>query len=145
MNEDQPPQPLPPDDSVTPPASPPPLANGVFLSNMTSNQWAMSLHLSQLTNLVIPGLGIVAPILIWQLQKARFPELDRHGKMVTNWLICLLIFVIAGFVASIATCGVGTILFVPVVIAGIVFPIIGGIQANKGVFWKYPLTFSFIK
>ncbi len=105
----------------------------------------MFLHLSQLTNLILPGLGIAAPILIWQIQKAQFPELDRHGKMVTNWLISLLIYVVAAFVASFATCGIGTVLFIPIAIVAIVFPILGGIKANNGVFWNYPLTIPFIK
>lgn len=105
----------------------------------------MFLHLSQLTSLILPGLGIAAPILIWQIQKTQFPELDRHGKMVTNWLISLLIYVVAAFVASAATCGIGMILFVPIALVGIIFPIIGGIKANTGIFWNYPLTIPFIK
>ena len=105
----------------------------------------MFLHLSQLTNLILPGVGIAAPILIWQIQKAQFPELDRHGKMVTNWLISLLIYAVAAFVASFATCGIGAVLFIPIAIVAIVFPILGGIKANNGVFWNYPLTIPFIK
>lgn len=143
MNENEPPQPPPPLEHANPP--PPPVSNGGFLSNLNSNQWAMFLHLSQLTNLILPGLGIAAPILIWQIQKAQFPELDRHGKMVTNWLISLLIYVVAAFVASFATCGIGTVLFVPIAIVAIVFPILGGIKANNGVVWPYPLTISLIK
>ena len=143
MNENEPPQPPPPAENEALP--PPPVSNGGFLSNLTLNQWAMFLHLSQLLSLILPGLGIAAPILIWQIQKTQFPELDRHGKMVTNWLISLLIYVVAAFVASLATCGIGAVLFVPIALVGIVFPIIGGIKANNGLFWSYPLTIPFIK
>jgi uncharacterized Tic20 family protein len=34
---------------------------------------------------------------------------------------------------------------VALVIIGIVFPIIGGIKANNGEVWKYPLSIPFFK
>jgi uncharacterized Tic20 family protein len=38
------------------------------------------------------------------------------------------------------------ILLVPVlVVLNIVFPIIGGLKANEGVVWKYPLSIPFFK
>lgn len=105
----------------------------------------MFLHLSQLTNLIVPGLGFVAPIVIWQIKKDEFPELDSHGKMVTNWLISLVIYILAASVAAFATCGLGVILYLPVALVAIAFPIVGGIKANNGILWKYPLTITFIK
>ena len=143
MNENEPPPPPPPVDSEAAPSlTPPPLAGGDFLSNLTSNQWAMALHLSQLAKFIVPGLGIAGPIIIWQRKKAQFPDLDRHGKMVTNWMISLLIYSI---VALAITCGIGMILLLPLGIVGSVFAVMGGIKANNGVFWKYPLTISFLK
>jgi len=133
-------------DPYEPPQSPPPPpSTGGSFSNPDAKQWGLYLHLSQLTNLIVPGLGIAAPIIIWQIKKDQFPELDPHGKMVANWLISLLIYVLAATVAALATCGIGTILYIPVAIVGIVFPIIGGIKANNGILWKYPLTITFIK
>lgn len=135
MNVHEPPQ--------TPP--PPPASNGGGFSNPNARQWGMFLHLSQLTNLIVPGLGFVAPIVIWQIKKDEFPELDSHGKMVTNWLISLVIYILAASVAAFATCGLGVILYLPVALVAIAFPIVGGIKANNGILWKYPLTITFIK
>lgn len=105
----------------------------------------MFLHFSQLLGLLVPGLGFAAPIVIWQLQKTKFPELDAHGKMVTNWILSVLIYTVAASVAGAITCGVGMILLVPVALLAIIFPILGGIKASEGTFWNYPLTITFIK
>jgi hypothetical protein len=35
--------------------------------------------------------SLIAPIIIWQLKKNEFPELDAHGKVVVNWIISVLI------------------------------------------------------
>ena len=112
---------------------------------MDAKQWAMLLHLSQLAGVLVPGIGLAAPIVIWQVKKAQFPELDDHGKMVTNWIISLLIYTVAASLLSVITCGVGALLFIPVAVVAIVFPILGGLKARDGLLWKYPLTITFLK
>jgi len=112
---------------------------------MDAKQWAMLLHLSQLAGFVVPGLGLAAPIVIWQIKKEQFPELDPHGKMVTNWIISLLIYLVIASVVAAVTCGVGTLLFIPIAVVAIVFPILGGLKARDGILWKYPLTITFLK
>lgn len=105
----------------------------------------MFLHLSQLAGLVVPGLGFAAPIVIWQINKDKFPELDAHGKMVTNWIISLLIYSVAASVLGAITCGIGLFVFIPIAVVAIIFPVLGGIRASEGVFWPYPLTIRFLK
>lgn len=130
-----------PADHVEPTAP----AKSAFGDSMGSGEWAMFLHLSQLAGFLLPGLGFAAPIVIWLLQKTPFPELEVHGKMVTNWMISLLIYSAAAMVLSAVTCGIGVILFVPLMVLAIVFPILGGIKAKDHVLWNYPLTIRFIK
>jgi uncharacterized Tic20 family protein len=150
MNETTPSSPAPPpsDDYTSPPdASPPPPPTPAPApgGNMDAKQWAMLLHLSQLAGVIVPGLGLAAPIVIWQIKKEQFPELDPHGKMVTNWIISLLIYCVAASILSVITCGFGALLFVPIAVVAIVFPILGGLKARDGVLWKYPLTITFLK
>jgi len=154
MNENTPLPPSPPTEHATAPApppapgsAPPPVASGgaSFGSDMDAKQWAMLLHLSQLAGVLVPGIGLAAPIVIWQVKKAQFPELDDHGKMVTNWIISLLIYTVAASLLSVITCGVGALLFIPVAVVAIVFPILGGLKARDGLLWKYPLTITFLK
>jgi uncharacterized protein len=52
----------------------------------------MFIHLSLLTSLIAPYAGLVAPIAIWQLKKSELPEIDAHGKVVTNWILSMLIY-----------------------------------------------------
>jgi len=137
----------PPAPGSAPGSAPPPVASGgaSFGSDMDAKQWAMLLHLSQLAGVLVPGIGLAAPIVIWQVKKAQFPELDDHGKMVTNWIISLLIYTVAASLLSVITCGVGALLFIPVAVVAIVFPILGGLKARDGLLWKYPLTITFLK
>jgi len=106
-------------------------------------QWAMFLHLSLLAGYLVPLAGLVAPIVIWQLKKAEMPELDVHGKIVVNWLISYVSYGIASlFLACVL---IGIPLLAALGIVGIVFPIVGGIKANNGEVWQYPLSIRFLK
>jgi uncharacterized protein len=55
-----------------------------FLQTPEQKQIGLFLHLSQFANLIFFPLGIIAPIVIWQMNKDKMPGLDAHGKMVTN-------------------------------------------------------------
>jgi len=113
------------------------------LQTPEQRQMGLFLHLSQLASLIIPVAGIVVPIVIWQTQKDKMPALDAHGKMVANWMLSELIYVVISVVLMFVLVGILTML--AVVVMGIVFPIIGAIKANNGEFWEYPLTIKFLK
>jgi uncharacterized Tic20 family protein len=126
--------------------SPPPGPGGAAApldAEKQTRQWAMFLHLSQLASFVVPLAGLVVPILIWQIKKAELPGIDVHGKIVVNWIISAVLY---GFVSCILVFVlVGIPLLVILVILAIVFPIIGGVKANDGEAWKYPLSIPFFK
>jgi len=89
------------------------------------------------------GLAVGAGYIIWQTQKEKIPALDAHGKMVTNFMISMTIYLFVSIILMIVIVG---FLLLPILgIIGIVFPIIGGIKANNGEFWEYPLTIKFLK
>lgn len=124
-------------------------------------QWAMFIHFSLLANLVAPYAGLIAPVIIWQIKKNDLPEINAHGKVVVNWIISLLIYVIvcialifilSGLILSGST--PESLFIFPVVIYGVlalllifsvVFSIVGGIKANNGKLWKYPFSFPILK
>ena len=112
-----------------------------MIADKETQQWAMLLHLSQFSGYVIPLAGLVVPIIIWQVQKENMPDLDIHGRIVTNWIISEIIygiiFVILCFVL------IGIPLLIVLGILSVAFPIIGGLKANQGRAWKYPLSISF--
>lgn len=114
-----------------------------YLQTQDERQMGLFLHLSQLANLIFFPIGIVAPILLWQLNKEKMPALDAHGKMVVNWMISSTIYAIVSIVLVFVL--VGILLLIALGIVGIVFPIIGAVKANNGELWEYPLTIKFLK
>ena len=111
--------------------------------NFNVNQWAMFLHLSQLANCIVPLAGIVAPIVLWQMKEDESAVIDRHGKMVVNWLISAFIYccVCVGLFFLI----IPVLVLILIGIASVIFAIVGGIKANNGEFWEYPITIKFLK
>ena len=114
-----------------------------IISDKECRNWAMILHFSLLAGYIVPLAGLVAPIIIWQIKKDELPGIDAHGKVVVNWLISAFIY------AVIFTALIIVIIGIPLLIAlgllSIIYPIIGGVKANEGKLWKYPLTFQILK
>lgn len=113
------------------------------LQTPDEKQMGMFLHLSGLAYALVWPLGIVLPIILWQTQKDKMPALDEHGKMVTNWMISSAIYGIVSFVLMFVL--IGFLTGLAVWLLAIIFPIIGGIKANNGELWNYPLTIKFLK
>lgn len=105
------------------------------------NKWAVGLHLSQL--LSTSGLGIVVPIAIWLMKKDEIPEVDAHGRVVMNWLLSALVYLVVA-VPLILLLGLGLLILWALPILNLIFPIIGAIKAADGKVWKYPGTISFL-
>jgi len=114
-----------------------------FLQTQDERQMGMFLHLSQLANVIFFPIGIIAPILLWQTQKEKMPALDAHGKMVVNWMISSTIYAVVSIVLCLVL--VGFLMLLALALMGIIFPIVGGVKANKGELWQYPLVIKFLK
>ncbi len=103
--------------------------------------WAMFLHLSVFAGYVVPLAGLIAPIVIWQIKKDEFPEIDAHGKIVVNAIISYIIYAFVCILLVFVIIGIP--LLIGLGIIAIVFPIIGGIKASNGELWPYPLSIRF--
>lgn len=110
---------------------------------MEPNVFTMLLHLSQLSGFLIPFGGIILPIVMWATNKNDSELVDKHGKIVLNWVISLTIYMVVGFILIFAF--VGVIIVIGLAITSIVFAIIGAIKANNGEYWEYPLSIKFFK
>jgi len=106
-----------------------------------TNAMAMALHLSQFCGFVVPVAGLIVPIVLWQIWKDKSPILDQHGRNVVNWMLTELI--LAAVFALLCFVLIGIPLLWLLVLAGIVFPIIGGVKAYQGQLWRYPGSFTF--
>jgi len=110
---------------------------------MNEKSFCLLLHLSQLAWMVIPGAGLVLPIVMWATEKDNSPLIDEHGKVVFNWMISSFIYSLVSGVLCFFI--IGFPLLIVFLILVFVFPIIGGIKANEGIVWKYPLSISFFR
>jgi uncharacterized protein len=126
---------------LDPPAKPIVIGDSTF--DLRTRQWAMFLHFSLLAGFIVPILGLVTPILIWQLKKTDFPALDVHGKIVMNWLISSILYAVISAVLIVVLIGIP--LLIGLGLLCIIFPIIGGIKANNKEVWRYPFSIEFLK
>lgn len=101
-------------------------------------QWCMFLHLSVFAGYVIPYAGLVLPIVLWQTKKDVSPEIDRHGRLVASGIVAFVFYSIAVFLLCFVV--VGFFLIPVLAVCAIAFPILGGIKANDGEYWHYPLV-----
>ncbi len=105
--------------------------------------WAMALHLSQLANFVVPIAGVIAPIVIWQMEKDEYPEIDAHGKIVVNWILSALIYTVVCLPFTLIF--IGLYMMIILAVLSTIYPIIGGIKAYNGEIWPYPFSIKFFK
>lgn len=108
-----------------------------------ANTWALILHLSVLSGLIVPMAGLIVPVVIFFLKKDEIPELVPHGYVVFNWMISALIYAVISFILLFI--GIGALLLIALAILSLVFPIIGAIKASEGEVWPYPLSIKFFK
>jgi uncharacterized Tic20 family protein len=110
--------------------------------------YALFMHLSLLAHTVLSLIAIVIPVIMWQMKKEESPFLDDHGREAVNFQISLIIWSVGfGLLAvplGLLTCGLGFIVaFVPYVL-GIVGMIQAASAANRGEFYRYPMTMRFV-
>jgi uncharacterized Tic20 family protein len=116
------------------------------MSRMTPEQarsWAMWAHLSGL-------LGLLGPLIIYLVKKDDDPFVADQSREALNFHIALLIVLGGGWIAAVvlSLILIGFLLFPFLIAAGIaafVFEIIAGVQASKGVWYRYPANIRFIK
>lgn len=109
---------------------------------MNERTWCMLIHFSIFAGYVAPVAGLIVPIILWQIKKEEFPSVDAHGKMVLNFILSVMLYAVIGFLLTFVLIGIPLLFALSIV--SIVFPIIGGIKANAGELWQYPLVIRFV-
>lgn len=95
--------------------------------------WGMLAHLSPIV------LGFIGPLIIWLIYKGKSPFVEDQAKEALNLQLCLLIVTLI----LVATC-VGIIIAPVIGIGALVYSIIAGMEANKGIWYRYPHIFRLI-
>ncbi|HEY1683455.1 MAG TPA: DUF4870 domain-containing protein [Tepidisphaeraceae bacterium] len=130
-------------DNAAPPPPPMSYAAVELEPNPDARLWGMLCHLFGLAGFVIPFGNIIGPLVAWLIKKDQYPFVDDQGKEAINFhitmaiaLVCaaLLMFVVIGF------------FLLPILaLIGLIFSIIGGLEANKGRRYRYPFAIRLIK
>ncbi|WP_081891414.1 DUF4870 domain-containing protein [Verrucomicrobium sp. BvORR106] len=140
-----------------PPAAaeiPPPPPQGPYGSYLPESPgWAASpdernlalfCHLGSLAGYVLPFGNILVPLILWLVNKDKMPFVNDQGKESVNFQISITIYVVASVVITFITCGWGfPVLFGPPIFS-LVMVIIAGLEANKGIAYRYPLCIRMI-
>lgn len=110
---------------------------------MPLNTYCMLLHLSQLSSIIIPGLGFIMPIVMWLTNKDKNSRIDEHGKATVNWLISLIIYYAVSSLLVFIVIGIFGLVILAIL--NIIFAIVAAVKANQGEVWTYPLSIQFFK
>jgi len=95
--------------------------------------WAMLAHLSPLL------LGFIGPLVIWLIYKDKSAFINDQAKEALNFQLAVMIVALI----CAATC-IGAILLPVLGVGALVYSILAGVEANKGVYYRYPYTIRMI-
>lgn len=109
-----------------------------------ARQWAMFCHFAAFGWLLAPMIGnVIGPLIVWQLKKDLDPFVDQQGRESLNFQITVSIaLLVCGLLAWVL---IGFPLMALVCVAALVLTIIGGIKANEGQAYHYPVCLRLIK
>jgi uncharacterized Tic20 family protein len=155
--------------AATPPPPPPPAAPADRPPDRT---YAVLLHNSALSGLVISPIGfLLGPLIMWLLKKDEDAFVNESGRWAVNFQITFLIayailfavailafFVTAGtfrfgpgapdpFAATGTAAGfvLAVLVGMALVVINIVVTVIGALRANEGIVYEYPMAIGFLK
>lgn len=109
---------------------------------LADKDYLILMHLSQYCSMVVPILGIVAPVVLWITNKDNDALVDASGRNILNWNISMLIYFVVCWLLLFVF--IGFLLFPILVVTMLVCPIIGAAKASNGEVWKYPLSIKFL-
>jgi uncharacterized Tic20 family protein len=105
--------------------------------------YAMFMHLTCVLVFVIV-IPVVVPLIMWLAKRYDSPFLDDHGKEAVHFQLSLFLYGLLLIPIGIITLGVGAILgAIGIFILGIVGTILGAQAANRGEYFRYPMTMRF--
>ncbi len=103
--------------------------------------YATFMHLSVFA-VNFTGIIILVALVMWLIKRKQSRFLDDHGKEAVNFQISLLIYsLISGLLVFVL---VGIPMLVAVYLLGMVGSVLAAIAANRGEFYRYPMTIRLV-
>jgi uncharacterized protein len=104
--------------------------------------WATLTHLSPLVAGIV-GLPFLGPLIAYLVLRDRGPFIRWHSAQALNFQLTVLIAYVVSLLLAIVV--VGFFLLVGVWVVSIVFMIMAAIAANRGEYYRYPLSITFVQ
>lgn len=105
--------------------------------------WATLAHLSGLVGWVIPLGNILAPLIIWLWQKDRSAFVGDQSREALNFQLTVTLAAAASVLLM--AVAIGFLLMIVVGVYALVVMVIAAVRANRGVYYRYPLSFRFVR
>ena len=104
----------------------------------SDRKYALAIHLTALLGVVI-HIALLVPLVLWLVRKQESTFIDDHGREMMNVYLTALVLV--------PVCMI-TVIGIPLAIAWVVTTFIGFIRgamaANRGEYFRYPMTIRFL-
>ena len=137
-----------------PPGSPPPMPppGGApqphyGLPSSEERNWALASHVGTFVAAWF-AMGFIAPLVIMLVKGNDSPFVRKHAVESLNFQISLLIYIVAGFLITLVTFGIGALVVIPVAIVigvfALVVIILATIKAANGEDYRYPLCLRLV-
>ncbi|MHB1614448.1 MAG: DUF4870 domain-containing protein [Actinomycetes bacterium] len=107
------------------------------LNETDAHLWAMLAHLGGII------LGFLAPLIVMLVQGSKSDFVRRQSTEALNFQITVLIGYVIGWVLTFLV--IGLIVLPLVWIGSLVFAIMGGLAANRGEEYRYPVALRLVK
>ncbi len=105
---------------------------------------ALVAHLLGLIGIASALFGFVGPLVIYLIKKDESPFVAQNALQALAFNIAMAIVAAILVVVMVITCGLGAVLFIPFMLVYLLYVIVGGIRANDGVVYCYPVSSSFV-
>lgn len=111
--------------------------------SQTDRHLGVAVHLTPFIGFFFP-LAVLTPLVLWLVRKDRSTFIDDHGREMVNVLISSLLVCIGGFVGGFLTLGLAWVAAVAWHIVMAISMIRAAVAANRGEYFRYPMTFRFL-
>jgi uncharacterized Tic20 family protein len=114
-------------------------------ANADEKNWALIAHFGGAAGAFIGGGcgGWIAPLVALVSKGNQSPTVRAHAIAALNFQILVSIVSFVGW-ATVCIL-IGFVILPLAVLAGVLFGVLGGVKANEGQFYKYPMTISLVK
>lgn len=130
-----------------PPVGPPPGGGAppAGYANNDEKTWALVAHFGGAAGMFVLGGvgGWIAPLIALMSRGNQSATVRQHAVNALNFQ---LTWSIVGVIGYLTICIVIGVIIIPVAaLVGIIFGIVGGVKANDGVVYEYPVSIKMIK